>query len=144
MVVMKNEIEDGIRIRFICHTSYIFHTWKGIMWAMRYYLVCQICYLQWWHVIFKNDEKPAARFLYFRFVVTLLLLKRDRIEHHSDYITELPTKKPFTTPRRYLRHSMLLTLIKNAGDYNGEAEEEARLLRTPGQKTFKEEEQPWD
>lgn len=89
-------------------------------------------------VMFKNENRPAARFLYYHFVVTLLRNKRDRQPGWEIYCVELPTGKPFATPGRYLRQSMLLTLAKSAGDLD--VVDEAVLLGEPGRETFVEEE----
>ena len=84
-------------------------------------------------IIFKNSNRPASRFLYYHFVVTLLRNKRDRQPGWDTYLTELPTEKPFDTVGGYLRESMLLALAKAAGDLD--SVEEARLL---GGETFVE------
>ena len=89
-------------------------------------------------VFFKNDNRPASRFLYYHFVVTLLRNKRDRQPGWENFSTELPTGKPFATMGPYMRESMLLTLAKSAGDLN--AVEEARLLGGEGGETFVEKE----
>lgn len=89
-------------------------------------------------VSFKNDNRPASRFLYYHFVVTLLRNKRDRQPGWEKFSTELSTGKPFATMGRYMRESMLLTLAKSAGDLN--AMEEARLLGGEGGETFVEKE----
>ncbi len=88
-------------------------------------------------VSFKNDNRPASRFLYYHFVVTLLRNKRDRQPGWENFSTELPTSKPFATMGPYMRESMLLTLAKSAGELN--AMEEARLLGGEGGETFVEE-----
>ena len=85
---------------------------------------------------FKNDHRPASRFLYYHFVITLLRNKRDRQPGCDKFAVELPTGRPFATIGRYMRESMLLVLAKNAGDLN--PEEEARLLGGGGE-TFVEE-----
>ena len=89
-------------------------------------------------VSFKNDNRPASRFLYYHFVITLLRNKRDRQPGWDKFSPELPTGKPFATMGRYMRESMLLALAKSAGDPN--AMEEARLLGGEGGDTFVEEE----
>lgn len=91
------------------------------------------------HVLFLNNKRPAARFLYYHFVVTLLINKRDRQHGWEKYLVELPSKKPFATPGKYLRNSMLLTLAKSAGDLD--PTEEARLLGEIVQETFEGGEQ---
>lgn len=89
-------------------------------------------------ISFKNDNRPASRFLYYHFVVTLLRNKRDRQPGWEKFCTQLLTGKPFATMGRYMRESMLLTLAKNAGDLN--PAEEARLLGGEGGETFVEQE----
>ena len=88
-------------------------------------------------LIFKNENRPASRFLYYHFVVTLLRNKRDRQPGWEQYLMELPTGKPFATTGRYMRESMLLALAKSANDLN--PEDEARLLGGNGGETFVEE-----
>lgn len=88
-------------------------------------------------ISFKNDNRPASRFLYYHFVVTLLRNKKDRQPGWEKFCTELPTGKPFATMGRYMRESMLLTLAKSAGDLD--PAEEARLLGGEGGETFVEE-----
>lgn len=87
---------------------------------------------------FKNDNRPASRFLYYHFIVTLLRNKKNRQPGWERFSTELPTGKPFATMGRYMRESMLLTLAKNAGDLN--PAEETRLLGGDGGETFVEKE----
>ena len=86
------------------------------------------------HLVFKNDNRPAARFLYYHFVITLLRNKRDRQPGWERFCLDLPTGKPFATPGRYMRQSMLMALAKTAGDLDAEAG--ARLLGEPDQETF--------
>ena len=87
-------------------------------------------------VLFKNDNRPASRFLYYHFIVTLLCNKRNRQPGWAKYSVELPIGRPFATMGQYMRKSMLLALAKAAGDIN--AAEEARLLGGEGE-TFTEE-----
>ena len=88
-------------------------------------------------VVFKNNNRPASRFLYYHFVVTLLRNKRDRQQGWERYLVDLPTGRPFATIGRYLRESMLLALAKMAGDLD--AAEEVKLLGGEGE-TFVEAE----
>ena len=88
-------------------------------------------------LIFKNENRPASRFLYYHFVVTLLRNKRDRQPGWEQCLTELRTGKPFATMGRYMRESMLLALAKSANDLD--PEDEARLLGGNGGETFVEE-----
>lgn len=88
-------------------------------------------------VVFLNMNRPASRFLYYHFVVTLLRNKKSRKPGWEKFSAELPTGKPFATMGPYLRESMLLALAKMAGDLN--AEEEVKLLGGEGA-TFVEKE----
>ena len=88
-------------------------------------------------VVFLNENRPASRFLYYHFVLTLLRNKKNRKPGWEKFSAELPTGKPFATMGPYMRESMLLALAKMAGDLN--AEEEVKLLGGEG-KTFVEKE----
>ena len=88
-------------------------------------------------VQFKNDHRPAARFLYFHFVITLLRNKSDRSEGWEKSLLELPTGKPFATMGPYIRKSMLSVLAKMAGDLNEDVE--AELLGEENVEVFDEE-----
>ena len=88
-------------------------------------------------VLFKNDNRPAVRFLYYHFIMTLLRNKRNRQLGWKKYSVELPAGRPFAAMGPYMRESMLLALVRAAGELN--AAEEARLLGGGG-KTFTEEE----
>ena len=85
---------------------------------------------------FINNARPASRFLYYHFVVTLLRNKKHRQPGWEKFFIELPTGKPFATMGPYMRESMLLALARMAGDLN--ATEEAKLLGGEGA-TFVEE-----
>ena len=87
-------------------------------------------------VVFINDARPASRFLYYHFVMTLLRNKKHRQPGWEKFSVELSTGKPFATMGPYMRESMLLALARMAGDLN--ATEEAKLLGGEGA-TFVEE-----
>lgn len=87
---------------------------------------------------FKNNNRPASRFLYYHFVVTLLRNKKFRTPGWEACLTELPKKKPFATPGKYLRSSMLLQLARMAGDWDLDAE--TNELGKDGQELFTEQE----
>ena len=88
-------------------------------------------------VYFKTEAKTASRFLYYHFVISLLRNKFDRQPGWEIYLAQLPTDRPFCTPDKYLRESMLLTLTRYAGDLT--KEEETKLLVAGGE-TFVEDE----
>ncbi|KAL9127145.1 MAG: hypothetical protein Q9217_003915 [Psora testacea] len=76
-------------------------------------------------LVFLNDNRPAARFLYYHFVITLLRNKHYRRPGWEDSLEKFISQKPFPTPGRYLRESMLLTLARRVGDLS--VEEERKL-----------------
>ncbi|KAL8774780.1 MAG: hypothetical protein Q9209_000719 [Squamulea sp. 1 TL-2023] len=88
-------------------------------------------------LIFKTDARPAARFLYYHFVITLLRNKRNRQPGWEQYLKELPTGRPFATMGPYLRRSMLMVLARHATDLS--KEEESRIMGD-GEETYEEEE----
>jgi HNH endonuclease len=69
---------------------------------------------------FYSDHRPAARFLYYHFVVSLLRCRRARMPGWETVWAKLRTGRPWSTPGRYLRQSMLLALARAAGDVNEE------------------------
>ena len=79
-------------------------------------------------VEFKNEVRPAARFLYYHFIITLLRNKHYRCPGWERSLETLIAGQPFATPGRYLRASMLLVLARKIGDLS--AEEEGRLYDT--------------
>ncbi|KAI4161915.1 MAG: hypothetical protein LQ342_004481 [Letrouitia transgressa] len=85
---------------------------------------------------FKSSFRPAVRFLYFHFVMTLLINKRDKRGGWEKYLMELPVGKPFAMPGAYLRQSMLLALTEQAGDFN--KDETVEVLDEEGHATFEE------
>ncbi|KAF7506279.1 hypothetical protein GJ744_012087 [Endocarpon pusillum] len=85
-------------------------------------------------LVFKNDNRPAARYLYFHFVITLLRNKRDRQPGWEKYYTELRTVEIFATPGPYIRKSMLSALARNIGGLNTEEE-----MLIGEEQTFEEE-----
>ena len=88
------------------------------------------------NLVFKNNNRPAARFLYYHFVVTLLRNKLYRTAGYATYMENLTTGKPFATMDKYLRKSHLLMLARKAGDLN---EHEEKIIIND-QNTFEEEE----
>ena len=87
-------------------------------------------------VLFKNNNRPAIRFLYYHFVMTLLYNKWDRQSGWEKYLVELTIGTPFAAMGPYMRESMLPALAKATGDLDGA--EGARLLGGEGE-TFTEE-----
>ena len=85
-------------------------------------------------VEWKNENRPAARFLYFHFVITLLRNQRDRTPGWEKFLAELPTGKPFATMGPYLRKSTLMTLTRYARDLD--AQNEAKILSVEDKELF--------
>lgn len=65
---------------------------------------------------FKTSFRPAATFLYFHFVRSLLVNKKDKVNDCDQYIQTLSTKRSFNTPDSWMRNLMLLMLAKIVGD----------------------------
>ena len=87
-------------------------------------------------VLFKNNSRPAVRFLYYRFIMTLILNKSYRLRGWTKYWMELIPERPFAAMGPYMRDSMLLALVSGAGEWH--AAETARFLAGEGE-TFTEE-----
>ncbi|KAL8785703.1 MAG: hypothetical protein Q9195_008526 [Heterodermia aff. obscurata] len=83
-----------------------------------------------------TDERPAVRFLYFRFALTLLRNKRDRTPGWEHYFRELSIGRPFAAMGPYIRKSMMVTLARAAGHFYGVYE--ANVLGTEGKELFAE------
>ncbi|KAI9774728.1 MAG: hypothetical protein M1839_001648 [Geoglossum umbratile] len=65
---------------------------------------------------FKNENRPAHRFLYYHFVSTLLRYVRYEKPGWAEKRVNLPTGKIWATPGPYLRKSMLQALASVIGD----------------------------
>ncbi|KAI9773301.1 MAG: hypothetical protein M1839_002161 [Geoglossum umbratile] len=65
---------------------------------------------------FKNENRPAHRFLYYHFVSTLLRYVRYEKPGWAEKRVNLPTGKIWATPGPYLRRSMLKALGYVIGD----------------------------
>lgn len=87
-------------------------------------------------VLFKNDNRPAARFLYYHFAVTLLRNKRNRQPGWEKYCVDLTRGRPFAAMGPFMRESMLLALVRT-GDLYAAAEKETWRLGCGGE-TFME------
>ncbi|KAI9657897.1 MAG: hypothetical protein M1829_006859 [Trizodia sp. TS-e1964] len=67
-------------------------------------------------LVFKSNFRPASRFLYFTFITSLLRSRANRNPGWMELWESLRSGKPWATPGKYLRKSMLLTLAKAIGD----------------------------
>lgn len=61
---------------------------------------------------FRSSVRPAARYLYFHYVIALLRAQRHR---HRGYREVRPKEVAWATPGRYMMRSMLQALIRHAG-----------------------------
>lgn len=67
--------------------------------------------LDGWHLQFLTANRPAKRFLYFRFVITYLNAKK---QGNSSFTDNSDTKQGFwASPGPYLRRSTLISLARN-------------------------------
>jgi hypothetical protein len=81
---------------------------------------------------FRNDFRPAKRYLYFAFVTALLRRQRHQVDGWWKSITDNRDVKMFATPQEYLRKSTLVTLAKRLGNLaTTEAAEFARARQPP-------------
>ena len=74
---------------------------------------------------FKNENRPASRFLYYHFIVTIIIC-RDRETLGWGKNMDLVTGKPFATWGKWMRTSVLLNLAHTAGDLSLEVEQALR------------------
>lgn len=66
-------------------------------------------------LIFLNEKRPVARFLYFHFIMALIRIKDLKRKGWEDTWARFYTQRPFPTPGRYMRKSMLLALATHFG-----------------------------
>jgi hypothetical protein len=67
--------------------------------------------LQW-----SNSNRPAKRYLYFRFIMTYLMCKAKG--QSVDWVNEIAARgKMWCTPGPYLRRSMVQLLARECGDH---------------------------
>lgn len=59
---------------------------------------------------FLNDKRPASRFLYFHFIMALVRLRDTNSREWRDVWARYYTQRPFPTPGKYMRQSMLLAI----------------------------------
>ncbi|KAI9767944.1 MAG: hypothetical protein M1839_004308 [Geoglossum umbratile] len=74
-------------------------------------------------LVFQTQQRPAARFLYYHFVVTLLRCRQYKQPGWERVWAMLKTNRPWPTPGPYLRRSMLMALAQAVGNVD-EAEME--------------------
>ncbi|KAI9901842.1 hypothetical protein N3K66_003659 [Trichothecium roseum] len=63
---------------------------------------------------FRNDNRPAARFLYFHFLMALVRIKDLKRPKWRSVWARYHNYRPFPTPGNYIRQSMLVALAKHA------------------------------
>lgn len=64
---------------------------------------------------FRNEKRPVARFLYFHFIMALIRIKDLKRTGWEDAWAKFYTQRPFPTPGRYMRKSMLFALATHFG-----------------------------
>ena len=90
-------------------------------------------------LVWQNEERPAARFLYYHFVVTSLRNSHYKTLNYAHYSATLATGKPFATMGPYLRKSVLLALARKAGDVDEVAE---AMIEAAGQSIKDDDKEP--
>lgn len=63
---------------------------------------------------FRNENRPAARFLYFHFLMALVRIKDLERPKWRSVWARYHNYRPFPTPGNYIRQSMLIALAKHA------------------------------
>ncbi|KAI9815382.1 MAG: hypothetical protein M1832_005521 [Thelocarpon impressellum] len=66
-------------------------------------------------LVFRSEHRPASRFLYYHFVMTLLRARQLERPGWEVFWNRFKQTTPFPTMGRYLRDTMLLTLAKRTG-----------------------------
>ncbi|KAK1833617.1 hypothetical protein QBC39DRAFT_44383 [Podospora conica] len=66
-------------------------------------------------LIFRNDNRPASRFMYFHFVMSLIRIKNINRKGWEDVWAKYYEVPPFATPTKYVRSTMLLALATHFG-----------------------------
>lgn len=66
-------------------------------------------------LVFLNKKRPVPRFLYFHFVMALIRIKDLQRPGWEDIWARYYEQRPFPTPRKYMRESMLLALATHFG-----------------------------
>ncbi|KAK1779621.1 hypothetical protein QBC45DRAFT_325613 [Copromyces sp. CBS 386.78] len=61
-------------------------------------------------LVFLNHNRPASRFLFFRFMLALIRIRQLKRTGWEDVWARYRTNKPFATPGRYTRTGMLLAM----------------------------------
>ncbi|KAI9774729.1 MAG: hypothetical protein M1839_001649 [Geoglossum umbratile] len=72
-------------------------------------------------LVFQTPQRPAARFLYYHFVVTLLRCRQYKQPGWETVWATLKTNQPWPTPGPYLRRSMLMALAQAIGNVDNAA-----------------------
>ncbi|KAI9767852.1 MAG: hypothetical protein M1840_005345 [Geoglossum simile] len=84
-------------------------------------------------LVFQTQQRPAARFLYYHFVVTLLRCRQYKQPGWERVWTTLKTNRPWPTPGPYLRRSMLIALAQAVGNVD-----EAEIEKLVESNTFRD------
>ncbi len=69
-------------------------------------------------IIFRTDQRPASRFLYYHFVLSLLLCRSRENRGWEALWLKYGKTEPWPTTGRYLRESMLSALTRCVGNVN--------------------------
>ncbi|MCJ1478958.1 hypothetical protein MMC13_007642 [Lambiella insularis] len=63
----------------------------------------------------KNENRPMLRFLYWRYITSMLGNRKNRAAYAQPYYESLKSVRPFMSCKPYLRKGVLLTMAKEAG-----------------------------
>jgi len=84
-------------------------------------------------LVFKTDFRPAQRFLFYRFTMVRLQMRRDRIIGWENFLLRTRTNKPWATVGKWMRKSLLPKLSEAAlverciYDFRREFEEKEKM-----------------
>ena len=68
----------------------------------------------------KNEKRPMLRFLYWRYITSMLGNRKNQPDQAKAYYDQLKSAEPFVTLKPYLRKGVLLTMAREAGCVNDE------------------------
>ncbi|KAI9813917.1 MAG: hypothetical protein M1826_002350 [Phylliscum demangeonii] len=69
---------------------------------------------------FRTAHRPAARFMYYQFVIAMFRLRQDNQPQWRQTWTRLVSGRPFATPGPYLQRTMLMCMAREIGDPSNE------------------------
>lgn len=72
-------------------------------------------------LVFKNNARPAARFLYYHFLISIIICSAKKKTSH-EWLMKLMSGKPFGTWGKWVRKSVMVAMARQLGDVDVEFE----------------------